>query len=92
MTKKLSRREFARTSAAAGAAALGLQGALVAREAAPAAGAAAAGVAAAKRRRASLPMEAGPGYGGIGADGRSVLLEHVLSPAGQAPAYPDGWQ
>ena len=26
------------------------------------------------------------GYGGIGADGRTVLLEHVMSPAGQAPA------
>jgi Rieske 2Fe-2S family protein len=88
MRKKLSRRDFARTSALAGmgAAAVGLSTSVTGS-------AAAAGSAAARRYRATLsPEDAGVGYGGLGADGRTVLLEHVMSPAGQAPAYRGGWQ
>ena len=92
--KKVSRREFARTSVAAGAVAVALPSALVGKEAAPGrplGGVRAAGAAAAKRRRITMPIEVG--YGGWSADGREVLLEHTLTPAGQtAPSYPDGWR
>ena len=88
---KVSRRDFARTSVAAGAAAVALPASLLGREAGgeklPAA---LAGAAAARRRRITLPPEAA--YGGISLDGRDILLQDTLTPVGQtAPRYPGGW-
>jgi phenylpropionate dioxygenase-like ring-hydroxylating dioxygenase large terminal subunit len=100
--KKLSRRDFAKTSMAAGAAAAAaaLPATLVAKgpavAAATAAGnitAAAAGAAVARRRRITMPPEVT--YGGMNefGDGRSALLENVMTPAGQTPPnYPGGWK
>src|SRR5688572_3698635 len=92
MKRKLTRRDFGRTSAAAAAGfVLATPDAAVAAAGRPTA--AAAGAAAARRWHDTILRElSAAGYGGIGADGRTVLLEHVLSPAGQAPAYPGGWQ
>ena len=89
--KKLTRRDFARTSVATGAAAVAFPGALLGKT--PAGKAGARGALAARRRRAALPRDvAEVGYGGMSIDGRDALLEHTLSRAGQAPAYPGGWQ
>ncbi len=90
--KKLSRRDFARTSMAAGAAAAALPGVLLGKEAvAGPIGGKAAGVAAAKRRRVTLPPEVA--YGGLTPDGSDAQLSATLTPAGQtAPSYPGGWQ
>ena len=58
-----------------------------------AATAAAAGAAVARRRRVSLPPEVT--YGGMNefGDGRSALLENVMTQPGQtAPNYPGGWK
>jgi phenylpropionate dioxygenase-like ring-hydroxylating dioxygenase large terminal subunit len=96
MGKKVSRRDFARASMAAGAAAAALPGVLIGKEPAapPAVSAAkAAGAAVARRRRISMPPEVG--YGGANAwgDGRDLLLAHTLTPAGQpTPNYPGGWR
>src|SRR5262245_40656162 len=90
MGKKISRRDFARTSAAS-AAAFALPGTLLGKT--PAGKAMSAGTAAAKRRLAVLPRDASEvGYGGMHIDGRELLLEDTLSPAGQAPNYPGGWR
>src|SRR5262245_42891861 len=93
MKRKLTRRDFGRTSAAAAAGlVLAKPDAALAAPGSPTP-AAAAGAAAARRWYDSIMRElSAAGYGGLGADGRTVLLEHVLSPAGQAPAYPGGWQ
>jgi hypothetical protein len=43
------------------------------------------------RRRISMPPEVS--YGGLSVDGRDVLLQDTLTPAGQtAPSYPAGWR
>jgi Rieske 2Fe-2S family protein len=99
MGKKVSRRDFARASVAAGAAgaaAAALPGILLGKEieAPTAVGVAkAAGAIVAKRRRVSMPPEIG--YGGVNdyGDGRDLLLSHALTPAGQTPPnYPGGWR
>src|SRR5688572_2903905 len=90
MTKKLSRRDFTRTSVVAGAAAVALPAAAIAEAAAPSSRAALAGARAA-RGRISMPPEVS--YGGFSFDGRDVLLQDTLTPAGQTPpAYPGGWK
>jgi Rieske 2Fe-2S family protein len=95
--QKLSRREFARTSVAAGAAAVALPASLLGRDAAvsPAAASVAslkgAEAAIAHRRRVPMPPEVG--YGGWTADGSGLQLEASQTPAGQAkPSYPNGWR
>jgi phenylpropionate dioxygenase-like ring-hydroxylating dioxygenase large terminal subunit len=98
MGTKMSRRDFARTSVAVGAAAMAVPGALlkeVAAAAAPVADAATtsavAGAAVAKRVKAAMPPNLV--YGGVSIDGRGALLEDTLTPAGQAqPNYPSGWK
>jgi nitrite reductase/ring-hydroxylating ferredoxin subunit len=91
MSKKLSRRDFARTSMAVGAAAVGVPRALLGGQVAPVSPSA-AGAAVAKRMRAAMPPRLA--YGGLNVDGRGeALLEDTLTPAGQAaPHYPGGWQ
>ena len=111
MGKKLSRRDFAKTSVGAGvgaAAAVALPASLIGKEAGAVAAAssasiagstngavtaAAAGAAVARRRRISLPPEVT--YGGMNefGDGRSALLENVMTQPGQAtPNYRGGWK
>jgi phenylpropionate dioxygenase-like ring-hydroxylating dioxygenase large terminal subunit len=96
MGKKVSRRDFARASVAAGAAAAALPGVLLGNEAAPPATASvakAAGAAIAKRRRITMPPEVGYGGANDWGDGRDLLLQHTLTPAGQTPPnYPNGWK
>jgi phenylpropionate dioxygenase-like ring-hydroxylating dioxygenase large terminal subunit len=92
-SKKVSRRDFARTSMAAGAAAVAFPSAALRPEEPPRAPAfaAAEGAAVARRRRLSMPPEVA--YGGVSPDGRDVPLQATLAPAGQAPkAYPGGWR
>jgi phenylpropionate dioxygenase-like ring-hydroxylating dioxygenase large terminal subunit len=104
MSKRVSRRDFARASVAvAGAAAVTVPTALLGNELAPAATAAAAsaaapetstaaaGAAVAKRVRAAMPPDLD--YGGLNLNGREVtMLADTLTPAGQAkPTYPNGW-
>jgi Rieske 2Fe-2S family protein len=92
MSKQVSRRDFARTSAAAAGAALAVPAALLDPGALSAkTSAAAAGAAAARRRLLSLPPEVA--YGGINSEGRDVRLEDTLTSSGQpAPEYPGGWR
>ena len=92
MSNKVSRRDFARKSVAAGAAAVALPGALLGKTAATdPTSAARKGAAVARRRRLTMPPEVT--YGGYAPDGREVLLADTLTPAGQtAPSYPAGWQ
>ena len=92
MSKKLSRRDFARTSVAvAGAAAVTVPTALLGKEFAPETPSAAAGAAVAKRVRAVMPPPVG--YGGLTVDGRDMTLADTLTPATQAaPSYPNGWR
>ncbi len=97
MGKKVSRRDFARASMAAGAAAAALPSVLLGKEPAavpPAVGAAkAAGVEVAKKRRITMPPEVGYGGANSWGDGRDLLLAPTLTPAGQAtPNYPGGWR
>jgi phenylpropionate dioxygenase-like ring-hydroxylating dioxygenase large terminal subunit len=99
MSKKVSRRDFARASVAAGAvgaAVAALPESLLGNETTPpAAGGVAksAGVAVAKRRKISMPPEVGYGGANDWGDGRDLLLSHTLTPAGQAPpVYPGGWK
>jgi phenylpropionate dioxygenase-like ring-hydroxylating dioxygenase large terminal subunit len=99
MSKKVSRRDFARASVAAsavGAAVAALPGALLGKEAAPTTAPSAAkvaGAAVAKRRRISMPPEVGYGGANDWGDGRDLLLAHTLTPAGQPqPNYPGGWK
>ena len=92
MRKKLSRRDFARKSMAAGAAVAALPGVLLAKG--PAARTTAsgkvAGVAAARRRRLVLPPEVT--YGGAGYNG-SDDVQYASAPSVQTTrSYPDGWQ
>jgi phenylpropionate dioxygenase-like ring-hydroxylating dioxygenase large terminal subunit len=96
MMKKVSRRDFARTSVAAGTAAMVLPGALL--DTPPAAAktsAAAKGAAAARRFRASLPPP-GFGYGGDPvADARdSISLAYAPAKAQSqsAPEFINGWR
>ena len=107
MGKKLSRREFAKTSVAAGAAgaaavalpttlfgstATGATPATAATSVATAAGAAAASTAATSpRTRVTMPVEVE--YGGRMSWGRDLRLEETLTPAGApTPNYPNGWK
>ena len=89
MTKKLSRRDFTRTSVVASAAAV-FPASVIAEAVAPPSRAALAGARVA-RDQISMPPEVS--YGGLSPDGRDVLLQSTLSPAGQAPpSYPGGWR
>jgi phenylpropionate dioxygenase-like ring-hydroxylating dioxygenase large terminal subunit len=98
MSKKVSRREFARTSVAAGAAAVTLPGTLFGNEAEPTSAAAATGAAAGKQaaiaRRRVTPPAQGFGYGGGDIGGRGVS-EPLQDAAGVSQAaavsYPGGW-
>lgn len=101
MGKKLSRRDFAKTSMAAGAAAAAaaLPASLVAKESVAATAAAtpsaavAAGAAVARRRKITMIPEVP--YGGMNefGDGRDAWLQNVMTPAGQTPLnYPGGWK
>ena len=93
MKRKLTRRDFGRASAAAAAGLVLSKPGRAAAATATRIPAGQAGAAAARRWRDAMVLDlSAAGYGGVGADGRSVLLEHVLSPAGQAPTYPGGWQ
>ena len=100
MSKKLSRRAFAKKTVAAGAAVAAAPSVLLGAEAAPAAPLAAvshvrrrAGAAAAVARRVRVPMPPDLDYGGLNLNGRDVtMLADTLTPAGQAkPNYPNGW-
>jgi Rieske 2Fe-2S family protein len=102
MGKKWNRREFAKASMAAGAAAVSLPTSVWAKATAVAPGlglspAAAAGAAAASaavtapRARMTLPIEVE--YGGRMSWGRDLRLEETLTPVGApTPSYPDGWK
>src|SRR5262245_47147175 len=96
MGKKVSRRDFARASMAAGAAAAAIPSVLLGKEPAaapPAAGAKAAGAAVAEKRRIARHLEVGYGGANSWGDGRDLLLAHTLTPAGQpTPNYPGGWK
>ena len=99
MSKKLSRRDFARTSVAAGAAAVAVPGALfgtaAASESAAAATAAAAGKQAAIARRLITPPAQGFGYGGGDIAGRGVsepLQDAAGAPQAAPVTYPGGWR
>jgi phenylpropionate dioxygenase-like ring-hydroxylating dioxygenase large terminal subunit len=89
--KKVSRRDFAKTSVAAGAAAVALPTALRG-EALAGKGTSTAAKAPAAAARGPITMPPEVSYGGLDFDGRDVLLEEVLSPPGKAPSYPGGWQ
>jgi phenylpropionate dioxygenase-like ring-hydroxylating dioxygenase large terminal subunit len=91
MSKKVSRRDFAKTSAVAGAVAAALPTVIVAAATEPSSPAAVAGARLGRRRRISMPPEVS--YGGYSFDGRDVLLQDTLTPAGQTPpAYPGAWR
>jgi len=105
MDKKFSRRDFAKASLAAGAAAVALPSSLLAKGATAATlssgtgltPAAAAGMAAASsaittpRGRVTMPIEVE--YGGRMSWGRDLTLADTLTPAGVAtPDYPRGWK
>jgi phenylpropionate dioxygenase-like ring-hydroxylating dioxygenase large terminal subunit len=98
---KMSRRDFARTSLAAGAAAMAVPGGLLGNSAsastvaasstAASTTAASAGASVARRVKASMPPDVA--YGGLSVDGRTVMLADTLTQAGQAvPSYPNGWK
>ncbi len=89
--KKVSRRDFAKSSVAAGAAAVALPKALRG-EALAEKGTSAGAKAAATAGRGPITMPPEVAYGGLDFDGRDVLLEDILSPPGKAPNYPGGWQ
>jgi Rieske 2Fe-2S family protein len=95
MSKKLSRRDFARTSVAAGAAAAAaalpkaLVGSAAAEKVVTQTGAAARGAAVARRRRVAPPPQLA--YGGLGADDRGVMLD-TTAYANQSATYPGGWR
>ena len=89
--KKVSRRDFAKTSVAAGAAAVALPKALRGETLAEK-GTPAATKAATKAAGGSITMPPEVAYGGLDFDGRDVLLEDIISPPGEAPNYPGGWQ
>jgi hypothetical protein len=87
MSKKVSRRDFARASVAAGAAAVTLPGTLFAS--------AEAGKQAAIARRRIAPPAHGPGYGGGDIAGRGVSepLQDAGAAAQATPAvHPGGWR
>jgi hypothetical protein len=92
MSKKVSRRDFALTSVAAGAAAVVAPASLIGTARAPTpSSSAASGAALARRTRVAMPPEVG--YGGWSADGRDVPLHATITPAGQTPrSYPGGWR
>ncbi len=89
--KKVSRRDFAKTSVAAGAAAVALPKALRGETLAEK-GTSEAAKAAAAAPRGPITMPPEVTYGGEDFDGRDVLLEDIMSPPGEAPSYPGGWQ
>ena len=99
MSKKVSRRDFAKATVAAGAAgaaAAAMPSAVLGKETTvpSAAGVArAAGAAVAQRRRITMPPEVSYGGANDWGDGRDLLLEHALTPAGQTPPkYPSNWK
>jgi phenylpropionate dioxygenase-like ring-hydroxylating dioxygenase large terminal subunit len=96
MSRKVSRRNFARTSLAAGAAAAAatfpatlLGGSAAAKAPLPASGAAASGAAAARRRRVALPPEVA--YGGRDSTGRDMMLDTTAF-GRQTATHPGGWR
>lgn len=102
MSKKLSRRDFARKSVGAAAAAATLPTVLLGKEVTAAVASAsapttttgnvkAAGAAVARLRKVVMPPHVN--YGGWDLDGRDVLLAHTMTPAGQTPpTYAGGWR
>ena len=94
MSKKVSRRDFARASVAAGAAAVTLPGTLFAKDAAPTTGVEAGKQAAIARRRITPPAQ-GPGYGGGDIAGRGSsepLQDAAAAPQAAAATHPGGWR
>src|SRR6185295_16504134 len=95
MSKKVSRRDFARTSVAAGTAALVLPGAMLETPSVEAkTSTAAKGAAAARRFRASLPPPS-VGYGGDPVADARDSISLAYAPAGQTPNAPEiihGWR
>jgi Rieske 2Fe-2S family protein len=98
MAKKVSRRDFARTSVAAGAAAVALPDTLLGRSAPDATVAeqtptAARGAAVARQRRVTIPE--GLGYGGGGGSdfgrGTGYLSSSAFAGQTQTRTYPGGW-
>ena len=96
MNKKVSRRDFARASVAAGAAAAAvslptaLLGTAPAEKALSAKSSAAAkGAAVARRRRVALPPEVG--YGGMDSTGRDMMLDETAF-TNQTAVHPGGWR
>jgi phenylpropionate dioxygenase-like ring-hydroxylating dioxygenase large terminal subunit len=91
MSKKVGRRDFARTSVVAGAAAMAFPTGLIAKESAVAAKTSAAteGAAVARRRLASLPPEVA--YGGVTSD-TNAFLPQDAGAAQSAKTYPGGWR
>jgi phenylpropionate dioxygenase-like ring-hydroxylating dioxygenase large terminal subunit len=101
MSKRVSRRDFARASVAVAGVAVTAPAALLGKELAPETTAAAAavpetataaaGAAVARRIRASMPPDLD--YGGLNLNGREItMLADTMTPAGQAkPHYPNGW-
>jgi Rieske 2Fe-2S family protein len=91
MSQKVSRRDFARTSVAASAAAVTFPGALLGASTPAKSRASAEGAAAARRLLAAMPPEVA--YGGFTLEGRDMPLSAALSSGGQASAvYPGGWR
>ena len=91
MSKKVSRRDFARTSVAAGAAAVAMPDALFGKVPGKTDGASAAkGAAAARRRRVAFPPDLG--YGGMDLAGRDMLLDTAAIANQPASTYPGGWR
>ena len=85
-SRRLSRRDFARASVAAGAAVVALPRTLLGKELPAGTSAAARGAAVARRRVTSLPPEVA--YGGISMGG----ADEALASAPQTTSYPGGWQ
>jgi phenylpropionate dioxygenase-like ring-hydroxylating dioxygenase large terminal subunit len=94
MSKKVSRRDFARTSVtsvAASAVAVTVPNSILENTSvATPMSSAAAGAAVARQRLARVPNAA---YGGMTLEGRDISLAETLTPGGQAaPTYPGGWR
>jgi phenylpropionate dioxygenase-like ring-hydroxylating dioxygenase large terminal subunit len=97
MSRKVSRRHFARTSVAAGAAAAAaaLPGTLtgatpVATKIDVPSKAAASGAALAHRRRVAPPVEVA--YGGMDSTGRDMMLDTTAYASQSAAPHPSGWR
>jgi Rieske 2Fe-2S family protein len=96
MNRKVSRRDFARTSVAASAAAAAaalpasLASAATETTLAPKSTAALRGAAVARRRRVAPPPEVG--YGGMDSTGRDMMLDTTAYTSQTAATHPSGWR